>query len=102
MSCDLLAHCDIICKQKAYADMNPPPPPPTFFFLSQMLSELVIHQCIVQLLHSLESHVLESFARLITITGKDLDHPQAKVGGEEGCRGRMSEKTEKRKKEGGN
>ena len=75
---------------------------PPLFFLSQMLSELAIHECIFQLLRSgRDFRALEGFARLITMNGKDLDHPQAKVGGEEGCRGRMSEKTKKRKK-GGN
>ena len=41
-----------------------------------------MHECIVRLLRSAsDEECLECFARLITTTGKDLDHPQAKVSG---------------------
>ena len=39
-----------------------------------------MHECIVRLLRSTsDEDVLECFSRLITTTGKELDHPQAKV-----------------------
>ena len=51
-------------------------------FKLSMLSQTIIHECIAQLLElnsaSDEEH-LECFARLITVTGKELDHPTAKV-----------------------
>ena len=48
--------------------------------LLQMLSESIIHECIVRLLRSTsDEDALECFSRLITTTGKELDHPQAKV-----------------------
>ena len=51
-------------------------------FLHQMLSETIMHECVVRLLRSpVDEESLECFARLITTTGKDLDHPQAKVRG---------------------
>ena len=51
---------------------------------SQMLSEAIMHECVFRLLRShSDVESLECFARLITTTGKDLDHPQAKVRGEE-------------------
>jgi len=47
-----------------------------------MLSETIMHECVVRLLRSaVDEESLECFARLITTTGKDLDHPQAKVRG---------------------
>ena len=59
-----------------------------------MLSETIMHECVVRLLRSpIDEESLECFTRLITTTGKDLDHPQAKVrgrrwgeGGEKGGR----------------
>ena len=54
-------------------------------FLWQMLSETIMHECVVRLLRSpVDEESLECFARLIATTGKDLDHPQAKVWGEGG------------------
>ena len=39
-----------------------------------------MHDCILRLLRSTSDHEsLECFCRLITTTGKELDHPQAKV-----------------------
>lgn len=39
-----------------------------------------MHECIVRLLRSTsDEEALECFGRLITTTGKELDHPQAKV-----------------------
>ena len=53
-----------------------------------MLSETIMHECVVRLLRSpVDDESLECFARLITRTGKDLDHPQAKVWGEGGGEG---------------
>ena len=41
-----------------------------------------MHECVFRLLRShSDEESLECFARLITTTGKDLDHPQAKVRG---------------------
>lgn len=46
----------------------------------QMLSETIMHECILRLLKSSsDEESLECFARLITSTGKDLDHSEAKV-----------------------
>ena len=82
---------------------------------SQMLSEAIMHECVFRLLRShSDVESLECFARLITTTGKDLDHPQAKVRGEGGggrrkggrrwrekeCRGGGSEKGRKRLEKG--
>ena len=49
-------------------------------FKLSMLSETIIHKCILRLLKSTsdEEH-LEFFAKLITVTGKDLDHLSARV-----------------------
>ena len=45
-----------------------------------MLSEGIMHDCILRLLRSTSDHEsLECFCRLVTTTGKELDHPQAKV-----------------------
>ena len=45
-----------------------------------MLSEGIMHECIVRLLRSAsDQESLECFCRLITTTGKELDHQQAKV-----------------------
>ena len=49
-------------------------------FKLQMLSETIMHECIVRLLKSTsDEESLECFARLITTTGKDLDQEKAKV-----------------------
>ena len=40
-----------------------------------------MHECVVRLLRSSsDEESLECFAGLITTIGKDLDHPEAKVG----------------------
>ncbi len=45
-----------------------------------MLSETIMHECVMRLLRSSsDEESLECFARLIKTTGKDLDHPDAKV-----------------------
>ena len=49
-------------------------------FKLSMLSETIMHECIVRLLKSTsDEESLECFARLITTTGKELDSPKAKV-----------------------
>ncbi len=49
-------------------------------FKLTMLSETIMHECIVRLLKSSsDEESLECFARLITTTGKELDHTEAKV-----------------------
>ena len=46
----------------------------------QMLSETFIHECITRFLSSKsDEQSLVCFARLITITGKELDKGKAKV-----------------------
>ena len=46
----------------------------------QLLNESAVHECIVRLLKSSSNEEsLECAARLITIIGKDLDVPEAKV-----------------------
>jgi hypothetical protein len=50
-------------------------------FKLKMLSETIMHECVVRLLRSSsDEESLECFAGLITTTGKDLDKPEAKVG----------------------
>ena len=50
-------------------------------FKLKMLSETIMHECITKLLKSSsDEEALECFAKLMTTTGKDLDHPEAKVG----------------------
>ena len=49
-------------------------------FKLKMLSETIMHKCIVRLLRSSsDEYSLEMCAVIITTTGKDLDHPEAKV-----------------------
>lgn len=49
-------------------------------FKLKMLSETIMHECVVRLLRSSsDEESLECFAGLITTTGKDLDKPEAKV-----------------------
>ena len=51
-------------------------------FKLKMLSETIMHECVVRLLRSSsDEESLECFAGLITTTGKDLDKPEAKVSG---------------------
>jgi translation initiation factor 4G len=48
-------------------------------FKLKMLSESIMHECIVRLLRSTsDEDSLECFSRLITTTGKELDHQAAK------------------------
>lgn len=50
-------------------------------FKLKMLSETIMHECIVSLLKSAsDEEALEGFGKLIMTIGKDLDHPEAKVG----------------------
>ena len=50
-------------------------------FKLKMLSETIMHKCITRLLKSSsDEESLECFGKLIIITGKDLDKPEAKVG----------------------
>ena len=45
-----------------------------------MLSESTIHQCVIRLLASLSDEMLlESFAKLVTVAGKELDEEESKV-----------------------
>ena len=49
-------------------------------FKLKMLSETIMHECVVRLLRSSsDEESLECVASLITTIGKDLDHPDAKV-----------------------
>lgn len=49
-------------------------------FKLSMLSETIIHDCIVHLLKSTsDEESLECFIKLITVTGRELDTPEAKV-----------------------
>ena len=49
-------------------------------FKLKMLSETVIHECLVRLLRSSsDTDSLECFARLLAVTGNDIDKPEAKV-----------------------
>ena len=49
-------------------------------FKLKMLSETIMHKCVVRLLRSSsDEESLECFTGLITTTGKDLDRPEAKV-----------------------
>ena len=51
-------------------------------FCHQMLSETIMHECVIRLLRSpVDEESLKCFARLMSTAGKDLDHPQAKVRG---------------------
>ena len=73
-----------------------------------MLSETIMHECIMGLLKSAtDEKSLECFAVLITETGKDLDHPEAKVcslplsllgggGGDSSLQGKQIRCTQKR------
>lgn len=60
-----------------------------------------MHECVFRLLRSpSDEESLECFARLITTTGKDLDHPQAKVKGRGRRKGGRKGREGGRKKEG--
>ena len=50
------------------------------FICFQMLSESIIHDCMVRLLRSSsDEESIECFCRLIITTGKEMDHKKAKV-----------------------
>eukprot|EP00731_Ephydatia_muelleri_P015436 Em0008g1156a len=50
-----------------------------FFHKLKMLSESTIHQCVIRLLASLSDEMLlESFAKLVTVAGKELDEEESK------------------------
>ena len=50
------------------------------FICFQMLSEIIIHDCMVRLLRSSsDEESIECFCRLIITTGKEMDHKKAKV-----------------------
>ncbi len=50
-------------------------------FKLKMLSEAIIYEIITRLLKSAsDEESLECFSKLITITGKDLEKPETKVG----------------------
>ena len=44
-----------------------------------MLTETIMHNCIVQLFRTRDEDSLESLCRLLTTIGKDLDHVKGKV-----------------------
>ena len=46
----------------------------------KMLPDIVIHECLIRLLQSSsDTDSLECFTRLVTISGKEIDKPVAKV-----------------------
>ena len=46
----------------------------------KMLSENIIHECLIRLLQSSsDTDSLECFTHLITVSGKEIDKPEAKV-----------------------
>jgi len=54
---------------------------PTFIgslYLCGLLNELIVHQCIITLLSTVDESDLNNFALLITTVGKSIDHPKAK------------------------
>ena len=44
-----------------------------------MLTENIIHDCVVKLLKSNDEESIECLCKLLVTIGKDLDHPKAKV-----------------------
>ncbi len=47
----------------------------------QMLTEAIMHTCVVKLLKDGDEESLECLCQLLTTIGKDLDHERAKVIG---------------------
>lgn len=45
-----------------------------------MLTEAIMHDCVVKLLKNHDEESLECLCRLLTTIGKDLDFEKAKVG----------------------
>ena len=48
-------------------------------FCVQMLTENIMHDCVVKLLRSTDEESYECLCKLLTTIGKDLDHEKAKV-----------------------
>ena len=48
-------------------------------FLFQMLTEAIMHDCVIKLLKASDAESIECLCKLVTTIGKDLDHPKAKV-----------------------
>lgn len=46
-----------------------------------MLTENIMHECVVKLLQENNEESLECVCKLFSVIGKDLDHQRAKVGG---------------------
>lgn len=51
-------------------------------FKLKMLTEAIMHDCVVKLLKNHDEESLECLCRLLTTIGKDLDFEKAKVGQE--------------------
>lgn len=51
-------------------------------FKLKMLTEAIMHDCVVKLLKNHDEESLECLCRLLTTIGKDLDFEKAKVGHE--------------------
>lgn len=49
-------------------------------FKLKMLTEAIMHDCVVKLLKNHDEESLECLCRLLTTIGKDLDFEKAKVG----------------------
>ncbi len=49
-------------------------------FKLKMLTESIMHDCLLKLLRSNDEDSLECLCRLLTTVGKELDHAKAKVG----------------------
>ena len=47
--------------------------------LAQMLTENIMHDCVVKLLKSNDEEAFEYLCKLLVTIGKDLDHVKAKV-----------------------
>ena len=48
-------------------------------FKLKMLTEKIMHDCLVRLLKSEDPEAYECLCRLLTTIGKDIDHPKNKV-----------------------
>lgn len=59
-------------------------------FKLKMLTEAIMHDCVVKLLKNHDEESLECLCRLLTTIGKDLDFEKAKVG-VPGCVGGQAE-----------
>ena len=51
----------------------------SLFILKQMLTESIMHDCVVKLLKSNDEESFECLCKLLLTIGKDLDHAKAKV-----------------------